>query len=286
MKGYFSFVIILSFSLFWTFRDYGKEVVPYEEISSPHLNISNDYCHTNNETFVDGEELTYKVYYNVNFIWISAGTVTFKINKKTDQYHAKAVGRTFSGYDWIFKVRDTFQSVLDANTLLPIRSTRIVNEGKYTKYDHVNYMRNSRLAESIMGSTRTTAEPKIINIDQCVHDILSSLYAMRNTSIQTLKNKEYFKIEMLLDRKKYPISLQYKGIEKQKKIKGLGNFDTFVFEPSLIAGNIFTEESKMKIWVSQDQNKVPLLIESPIAVGKIKAVLTDHKRLKYETSGY
>jgi len=286
MKGYFSFVIILSLSLFWFFGDQGKEATSYEEVSSSFPELSNDYCRTDNKTFADGEELTYKVYYNVNFIWISAGTVTFKINKKANQYHAEAVGRTFSGYDWIFKVRDTFHSVLDANTLLPVRSTRIVNEGKYTKYDHVNYMRNSRLAESIMGSTKSSAEPKIINIDQCVHDILSSLYAMRNTSIQTLKNQKSFKIDMLLDRKKYPISLHYKGIEEQKKIRGLGNFDTFVFEPSLIAGNIFTEESKMKIWVSQDQNKVPLLIESPIAVGKIKAVLTDHKRLKYDTIGY
>src|SRR5690625_7684770 len=106
---------------------------------------------------------------------------------------------------------------------------------------------------------------------------------MRNTSIQTLKNQKSFKIDMLLDRKKYPISLHYKGIEEQKKIRGLGNFDTFVFEPSLIAGNIFTEESKMNIWVSQDQNKVPILIESTIAIGKINAIYTYTESLIYDT---
>lgn len=289
MKGYFSFIFILLFIVFWPFRDGWQTTdIPAEENREDLVikDLSNDYCRTPNETFLDGEELTYKIYYNVNFIWISAGTVTFNIRKNKDQYHARAVGRTYGGYDWIFKVRDTFHSVLDANTLLPVSSTRIVNEGKYTRYDHVNYMRNSRLAESIMGPSRSSAESKIIPIDQCVHDILSSMYAMRNTPIRTLQQQKTFKIDMLLDQKKYPISLHYKGTSAQKKIKGVGDIDTYLFEPTLIAGNVFDEKSKMKIWVSQDRNKVPLLIESPISVGKIKAVLIDHKKLKYETSGY
>src|SRR5699024_10014481 len=212
MKGYFSFVFIFLFIFFWSSRD-GRQVTDgAPTISAEYMDFeknSNDYCRTNNETFLDGEELTYKIYYNVNFIWISAGTVTFNIKKNGNQYNAQAVGKTYGGYDWIFKVRDTFHSVLDANTLLPLSSTRIVNEGKYTRYDHVNYMRNSRLAESVMGTTRSSAESKIITIDQCVHDILSSMYALRNTPIETLQQQKTFKIDMLLDRKKYPISLHY-----------------------------------------------------------------------------
>ncbi|MBY5956838.1 DUF3108 domain-containing protein [Membranicola marinus] len=247
---------------------------------------TNDYCRVNNRTFRDGEVLTYKLYYNINFIWIGAGTVTFKINQWGNKYYAQAIGKTYGGYDWIFKVRDTFHSVLDASTLLPIQSTRIVNEGSYTKYDQVNYMRNSRLAESTMGKSRASAESKIITIDQCVHDILSTMYAFRNTPIESLASQNKFELDMLLDRKKYPITLTYKGADDQTKVKGVGSFDTYVFEPKLIAGNIFKEEGGMKIWVSRDRNKVPLIIESPISVGKVKAILIDHKNLRYETLGY
>lgn len=254
--------------------------------STAHQGSSNDYCRVNNTAFKDGETLTYKLYYNINFIWIGAGTATFKINKGGSRYYAEAIGKTYGGYDWIFKVRDTFHSVLDASTLLPIQSTRIVNEGSYTKYDRVNYMRNSRLAESIMGKTRESAETKMINIDQCVHDILSTMYAFRNTPVESLGTQPAYELDMLLDRHKYPITLTYAGVEKQAKIKGVGSFDTYVFEPKLIAGNVFKNESGMKIWVSKDANKVPLMIESPISVGKIKAILISHKNLRHETLGY
>ncbi|WP_236974731.1 DUF3108 domain-containing protein [Membranihabitans maritimus] len=249
------------------------------------ITVTNDYCRTDNNTFSDNETLTYKIYYNVNFIWIGAGTVTFNIDKRGSNYFAEAVGKTYGGYDWIFKVRDTFQSVLDQNTLLPIESTRVVNEGNYTKYDHVQYMRNSRLARSAMGKSRLNAETKIITVDQCVHDVLSTLYAFRNTSVQSLANDKRYSLDMLLDRKKYPVSMKFGGEEK-KKIKGIGPLDSYLIEPKVVVGNIFSEEDGMKIWVSKDQNKVPLLIESPIAVGKIKAVLSGHKGLKYPTNGY
>lgn len=253
--------------------------------SRSNASLPNDYCRTDNNTFGEDETLTYKIYYNVNFIWIGAGTVTFKINKRSDGYFAEAVGKTYGGYDWIFKVRDTFQSVLDPHTLLPLESTRMVNEGGYTRYDHVQYMRNSRLAKSHMGKTRHHADTKIIPIDQCVHDILSTMYAFRNTSAQSLANEKQYSLDMLLDRKKYPIAIKFRQ-EEEKKIKGIGPLETYLIEPKVVVGNIFSEEDGMKIWVSKDQNKVPLLIESPIAVGKIKAVLSDHKGLKYPTNGY
>lgn len=285
-RSYFLLFMIYFLSPF----DSGEEKATHlmsENVDSHRTDVAvNDYCRVNNHTFQDGETLTYKIYYNINFIWIGAGTVTFQINQRENRYYAEAIGKTYGGYDWIFKVRDTFQSVLDANTLLPIQSTRIVNEGSYTKYDHVKYMRNSRLAESVMGKTRQIAESKILTINQCVHDILSSMYALRNTPTEALERQNKFQLEMMMDREKYPITLNYSGKQNNKKIKSLGDVDTYLFEPRLIAGNVFKDESGMKIWVSQDENKVPLMIESPISVGKIKAILQDHKKLRYETLGY
>lgn len=245
-----------------------------------------DYCRTNNNAFSKSEKLTYKLYYNVNFIWISAGTVTFEIKEKKDHYFAQAIGRTHSGYDWIFKVRDTFQSVFDKQTLLPEESIRIVNEGNYSRYDHVKYLRNSRMAQSKMGKTRKEAELETIPIDQCVHDILSTLYAFRNTPTDQLKDHTILSLDMLMDRKKYPINLKFSGKENGKKVKGIGHLDTYLVEPKLIVGNVFSDEDGMKIWVSQDENKIPLLIESPIAVGKVKAVLDHHSGLQHPPNGY
>src|SRR5690554_4022569 len=59
-------------------------------------------CTIKNTAFQSGEELTYKLYYNWNFIWLSAGEVTFKVTELGSQYHLSAVGSTYSSYEWFF----------------------------------------------------------------------------------------------------------------------------------------------------------------------------------------
>jgi hypothetical protein len=80
--------------------------------------------------------------------------------------------------------------------------------------------------------------------------------------------------------------LQVELMEKNEKqrIRGMGKFNTHLIAPDLIAGHIFEEGTKMKIWISADSNKIPLLIESPVAVGSIKAVLKEYKGLKHDFS--
>ena len=43
---------------------------------------------------------------------------------------------------------------------------------------------------------------------------------------------------------------------------------------------MFTGKDDMFIWVTDDENKVPLLFESPIIVGRVQGRLTSYKNLK------
>ena len=68
---------------------------------APELSV----CSTSNEVFTQGEEMVYKIYYNLGFVWIAAGEVVFRVHEdKGNQYHNSAVGRTLKSYDWIFKI--------------------------------------------------------------------------------------------------------------------------------------------------------------------------------------
>ena len=58
--------------------------------------IEENLCRPENNTFTVGEELTYKIYYNWNFIWLSAGEVVFKVEDMGDQYKFTARGKTLS----------------------------------------------------------------------------------------------------------------------------------------------------------------------------------------------
>ena len=69
-------------------------------------------------------------------------------------------------------------------------------------------------------------------------------------------------------------------VKEEKKIKGLGTFNTLKFHVRLVAGSVFTGKDEMTIWVTDDENKVTLLFESPIIVGKVQGRLTEYSNLK------
>src|ERR1039457_5744019 len=76
--------------------------------------FSNAQCFTDNTTFGDGENISYKVSYNWGPIWMDAGSVTFSVAKEKylgkDSWHLKSTGKTFAAYDYFFKVRDYYRS--------------------------------------------------------------------------------------------------------------------------------------------------------------------------------
>ena len=74
-----------------------------------------------NNSFQNGEELVYKVYYNLNFVWIGAGEVTFRVDDEGARYHLSAEGKTYSSYEWFYKAYNKLDSYVDKNTLLPQR---------------------------------------------------------------------------------------------------------------------------------------------------------------------
>ena len=241
-------------------------------------------CSIENQCFQGGEEIVYKLYYSWNFVWLSAGEVTFRVKDVGDQYHVSAVGRTYSSYEWFFKVRDVYESYLDKETLLPHTSIRDVHEGKYTLYDKVQFDQQKGKATSHRGKTKAEAEQKEYDIDQCMHDILSIIYFSRNLDFDQMSIGTEVPIKIFMDKEVWPLKFIYRGNEANKKIKGSGRFNTIKFTPQVILGDIFTEEVGMNLWVSDDQNKIPLLIESPLSVGSVKAVVKRYNGLRYELS--
>jgi hypothetical protein len=66
-----------------------------------------------------------------------------------------------------------------------------------------------------------------------------------------------------------------------KRIRKNGKFRTIKLIPQIIDGHVFKKGDEMKVWASDDMNKLPLLIESPVSVGSVKVILKDYSSLKY-----
>ena len=222
-----------------------------------------DKCAVKNTTTFDGEKIKYKVYYTFAGIYVPAGEATFsnKIEtyKQKTVYHLQGEGHTLSSYDWFYKVRDLYESYVDTNTMLPLFFSRKISEAS-TKY--VEQIVFDREANKAMSNKKT------FDVSACIQDVLSTIYFARNIDFYKIKVDEKIPFNMFLENTNYDLYIRYLGKAKLN-IKGK-TYNTIKFKPKLIEGTIFKGGEEMTVYVSDDKYKIPIYIETPILVGKIK----------------
>jgi hypothetical protein len=241
------------------------------------LSAGDDFCGIHNTAFLPNESLTYTVYYSVIGIFLNAGTATFnttleKLNNRA-VYHAVGVGTSNSRYDWIFKVRDRYESYFDTTHLQPLKFIRNVDEGGYKKTENVTFDQQNNIANTTKG---------VYKIPNCVQDVLSAIFYARNIDFNRYKVDDRIPFSMFLDNEVYNLYIRYQGKEVVKT--RYGKFRAIKFKPLLVKGTIFEGGEKMTVWVSDDPNHIPLRIESPISVGSIKVDMMQYRNLRYPLS--
>ncbi|MEM7572994.1 MAG: DUF3108 domain-containing protein [Bacteroidota bacterium] len=240
-----------------------------------------DPCSIDNAAFQAGERITYKLFYNWNFVWIAAGEVTFIVYDIGNEYHISVRGRTYSSYEWFYKVRDHYESYVDKQTLLPRMHIKDVHQGNYRRYDRTTFDQGSSRAVSMRGVTRDSLTRKNISFEGCMHDLISIVYYTRNLDVSQLGIGDEVPITILMDQEIYPLKIKYLGADDNVKVKGAGRYRTQIFSPQLIAGDVFKEGDEMKIFVGDDANRIPVMITSPVTVGEVKAVILSTRNLRH-----
>ena len=243
-----------------------------------------DGCGAENDAFQPGEEVVYKIYYNLSPFWIAAGEVTFKVEDAGNDYRFEVVGSTYKSLEWFYRGLYTFQSDVDKASLMPHEFIRTIEEKKYSKYNKFVFDQNNGTVKTWQGKTKEETKTNILHFGHCMHDMISVLYYMRNLDFDRLSVGTTIPVNVFIE-ENYPLTVHVLGKNEEKRIHGLGKCKTHVFSPEVIAGEVFSEGTQMTIWVSADQNRIPLMIESPVRVGKIKAVLYSHKGLRYHLEG-
>lgn len=224
----------------------------------------------------------YKIYYNWNFVWMPAGEVTFKIWDEGTQLHYQAFGKTYSSYEWFFSVDDRYESWVDRNTMLPNFSERSVNEGKYHIYEKISFNQSTKKMTVWRATKKGQQETKTEhNVKAKVHDVLSTMYFLRTINFPGRGNNSAESFSIFMDQEEFPLKMRFMGRNDRKSIHGMGHYRTLKFQPDVIAGNVFSEDAKMTVWVADDENRIPVMIESPVSVGSVKVVLKSYKGLKY-----
>ncbi len=229
------------------------------------------------DAFDVGEWFEFRIHYGL----INAGVAELSVheavrnNKKV--FHAKGRGYTTGVTKFFFKVEDDYQSYFDKQTGKPYQFIRKINEGGYTKNQEgfFNQDDNTVLVKDYKRKTERTFE-----VPDKTQDILSTFYYLRNhPNVDKLKVGESIDIDMFFDDETTKFKLKFIGREDLKTKFGV--VPSMIFRPYVQAGRVFKEQESLTVWISDDDNKLPLRIKAELAVGSLKADLEKFKGLKH-----
>ena len=209
-----------------------------------------------NNSFFIGEYLIFEIAYGP----IKAGTAIMSIPDTQwvhgrPCYHIVTKAKSNEFFDVFYRVRDRVESWVDMKGLFTWRFEKHLREGKYKadryeRFDQINHV--------------VYTKKDTIPVPPFIQDILTSFYYARTVSLDVGK---HFNIENFGDGKVYPLKVL---VLKKERIKvPAGKFDCIVIEPVLKGEGLFKQEGQLKIWLTDDERRIPVLMKSKIVVGSI-----------------
>ncbi|MEI7492478.1 MAG: DUF3108 domain-containing protein [Bacteroidota bacterium] len=229
-----------------------------------------------NKSFTYGEKLTFTVYYDSYITGkVTAGMGSLEISSEAvdvsgrKTYHIVGEGKSKGAFNLFFKVNDRFESWVDEEYLVPWKFKRDTREGGYNYKDEVKF-------NQLTGSYSSTRANKKMPVG--THDIISAYFHARNFDFSALKPGDIYPINFILDDSLYLSVIKF--IDREVVTTELGTFHCLHFKPMVVTGTVFSQPYPMDLWISDDNNHIPVLAKSAVIVGSVKMELVKYKGLK------
>ena len=240
------------------------------------LSSPQPYRSVENSAFTRGEKLTFRVYYQSMLTGkVTAGEANLEVKDKPakkngrDSYHIVGTGHSKGAFNFFFKVNDRFETFIDEEAIIPWYFIRRTREGGYKKDDEVTFNQSKGIAVS------RNAVKKIPPNSQ---DILSVFYYARTLDISGVMPNESFPLSFFLDDSLYVSKIVFLGREQIKT--EVGTFNCLKFKPMVIKGDVFSEPYPMELWITDDKNRMPVMVSSAVIVGSVKMELISYEGLR------
>ncbi len=225
----------------------------------------------------NGEFFRFRVHYG----FVTAGYATLSVKNATmfgkDVFHVRGYGETVGVSKWFFKVKDDYQSYIDKDKDIPYRFIRKIDEGGYTKDIQIDFNHSKNIATV---NDKKKDETTLFSFPAETQDMISAFYYLRNKlDTDNIKEGDVVEMNMFFDKENYKFRLKFLG--KEILDTNFGRVRTLIFRPYVQSGRVFKEKESLTVWISDDNNKIPLLIKADLAVGSLKATLTEFKGLQH-----
>ena len=246
---------------------------------------------------VSFKELAYgpgeKMYFTMHYKWgainsdvghatVGLDTLTFNGRKA---FCCKVTGRTTKFYDIFFRVREDFRSWFTRDGLVPLKFTRDTQEGRYEARNTYlfDWSEPDPHIDADIYSTRRGQRSMVIPLTRCTFDLPSLFFYARNMDFDNIEPGVKYPMTFAIDDDVCNVYFVLHGKETIK-VKGLGEVRTIKFAAKLLEGEVFKGEEDMMIWVSDDENRIPVYFEAPLLVGTASGRVSGYSGLKHPFS--
>ncbi len=227
--------------------------------------------------YTDGEWFKFRIHYGI----FNASYATLQVDSKRlngkKVYHLKGRGKSTGLLHLFFKVDDRYESYIDRETGKPYRFIRDIDEGGHTKDIQIDFDHQKQKA---LIHDKKHQEKMTMDIKPGTQDMVSSFYHLRNlVDPKALKEGDEFILPMFFDKENYDFKMKF--LSRDVVNTKFGKVNALKFRPYVQSGRVFEEEESLTVWISDDDNKIPLKIQAKLAVGSLTADLDAFKGLRY-----
>ena len=244
------------------------------------------------QLYVPGETLNYKMSYRAKlFPNTEVANVVMQTTEDTldgePVYKVYGLGQTAKAFNWIFPIKDAYTVWVDPTTLRTKRFDADLKEGDYTRRSTFVFDWKNKKVHTRWQTKQRPEEFREMDITEQSMDAISLYFNMRTVAEEEIKEGFARDLELVLEDTVRYLKFRYEGRE-EKRIKNLGRFNTLKFRCKIATwdGYAFQDGTEFEVWISDDKNKIPLYIKSPIKVGSVQAYLTSYEGLRYPLDSF
>ena len=239
------------------------------------------------QLFQDGEVLYYRAAYRAKLVPnIEAGEVTVSTRTDTlcgkEMYRVTGNGRTLPFFRWFFDMDDTYNIWVDKDTGRTQRFESDLKEDKYTFRSHYDYDWDSMKVYTWSQRRQNRPRTKTMELTPESMDAVSLYFNLRSVDLNSFREGEHRNLDMVLEDTIRHLRYRYIGRE-ELRVPKMGYFDTMKFACTIGSSEefSFTDGTEFFIWITNDENKIPVMLASPVRVGEIRAYIRRYEGLRY-----
>lgn len=243
------------------------------EVNIPEVKVYN----SDDIPFGVGERLRF----HMDFSFVKAGISEMSIlnvdtSTGSPAYHFRSRVKSTRGVDLFYKVRDVVESWFDIETLSSIRFEKRVREGSYRSKKFYDYNNTTGYV-----SISNENGPKGLEaFTPFSHNIISALYWVRAQELEVGKD---LAVNLHDAGVQYPLTIKVYGKEEVKV--PAGTFYCWKVEPLIESEGLFKMAGRLVVWISDDEHRLPIKMNSKIPVGSIDGHLVEYRLGKPYTPG-